>query len=580
MKKFLALLFVCAGMTAMAATPHVNKANLTNKANAPMATKAQKFVNPTQSGLSVQSFLKKNNLKLSDNPLMKKAPRRLSADQVIGTKVGFFEQYDWTVDESNNVMVDTADQFYSGGWDVNLAENSDGTILINEGMYYTFNQNLEVDYAAQTVTMNPGQVYETSGSKTVASGQRARYIYDSVEYVFVYNEDWFTEDAEAAPVVGQVYDDGSLYFENGFVYYFLKVMTTTYQTRPNSQSTNWTTQSETTDTTGSASYIFRNTYLMTPNGQHTCTGIVPSDIVAQYVQQGYPAEYFAPEDMTNNVYMYQYNDSVVVAWNVFGGGQRGQMMYIWEDGTMAMPSQVAYETSEGRDYSNIGVDWDVVADTADWNNARAYNLGTVTNDMITWDYTCLFDMNSGYYLIQYYKDNKLFFTDGEKFLLGKAETPSIQVVEGDDAYTFTGVSAEDGAVVYLMTFDVDSETGTVSNIVAVDNPYVVERTSEDQVIYLAAVADGSAIGKNASDPAMGAYTIPAKVEPTPYLRGDVNGDGQITINDVTTLVNHVLMNDFNDVEGFNSENADCNLDGKWNISDVTALINYILSKQW
>ena len=79
---------------------------------------------------------------------------------------------------------------------------------------------------------------------------------------------------------------------------------------------------------------------------------------------------------------------------------------------------------------------------------------------------------------------------------------------------------------------------------------------------------------------MGSYTIPAKVEPTPYLRGDVNGDGFVTIADVTTLINHVLMSDFNDAEGFNSENADCNVDGKWNINDVTALINYILSKQW
>ena len=69
------------------------------------------------------------------------------------------------------------------------------------------------------------------------------------------------------------------------------------------------------------------------------------------------------------------------------------------------------------------------------------------------------------------------------------------------------------------------------------------------------------------------------VEPV-GMRGDVNNDGVVAIADVTTLINHVLMNDFNDSESFNSENADCNLDGKWNISDVTALINYILSKQW
>ena len=65
-----------------------------------------------------------------------------------------------------------------------------------------------------------------------------------------------------------------------------------------------------------------------------------------------------------------------------------------------------------------------------------------------------------------------------------------------------------------------------------------------------------------------------------YMRGDVNNDGVVAIADVTTLINHVLMNDFTDGDNFNSANADCNKDGKWNISDVTALINYILSKQW
>ena len=67
---------------------------------------------------------------------------------------------------------------------------------------------------------------------------------------------------------------------------------------------------------------------------------------------------------------------------------------------------------------------------------------------------------------------------------------------------------------------------------------------------------------------------------TQGLRGDVNNDGFVTIADVTTLINHVLMSDYTDADNFNSANADCNKDGKWNISDVTALINYILSKQW
>ena len=53
------------------------------------------------------------------------------------------------------------------------------------------------------------------------------------------------------------------------------------------------------------------------------------------------------------------------------------------------------------------------------------------------------------------------------------------------------------------------------------------------------------------------------------LRGDVNGDGQVKIDDVTALISNT-----------SAPAADCNLDGKVAIGDVTALINYLLSSTW
>jgi hypothetical protein len=58
------------------------------------------------------------------------------------------------------------------------------------------------------------------------------------------------------------------------------------------------------------------------------------------------------------------------------------------------------------------------------------------------------------------------------------------------------------------------------------------------------------------------------------LRGDVNGDGQVKIDDVTALINLLLSGNTS------APAADCNLDGKVAIGDVTALINYLLSSQW
>ena len=61
------------------------------------------------------------------------------------------------------------------------------------------------------------------------------------------------------------------------------------------------------------------------------------------------------------------------------------------------------------------------------------------------------------------------------------------------------------------------------------------------------------------------------------LRGDVNGDGNVNINDVTDLINYLLTGDASSI---NPEAADCDQDGGTNISDVTALINYLLSRNW
>ena len=53
--------------------------------------------------------------------------------------------------------------------------------------------------------------------------------------------------------------------------------------------------------------------------------------------------------------------------------------------------------------------------------------------------------------------------------------------------------------------------------------------------------------------------------------GDVNVDGQLTITDVTHLINLLLNEDYGKCYA-----ADVNEDGKINISDVCALISLLL----
>ena len=55
------------------------------------------------------------------------------------------------------------------------------------------------------------------------------------------------------------------------------------------------------------------------------------------------------------------------------------------------------------------------------------------------------------------------------------------------------------------------------------------------------------------------------------LRGDLNGDGQVNVTDVSIIINAILGNGQLDLEA-----GDLNGDGSLNVTDVTALIHIIL----
>lgn len=65
----------------------------------------------------------------------------------------------------------------------------------------------------------------------------------------------------------------------------------------------------------------------------------------------------------------------------------------------------------------------------------------------------------------------------------------------------------------------------------------------------------------------------------PVMRGDVDGNGVVDINDVTRLISVVLGN----VVDYDAYAADCNYDGgdgSIDINDVTALIEFVLNGAW
>ena len=75
------------------------------------------------------------------------------------------------------------------------------------------------------------------------------------------------------------------------------------------------------------------------------------------------------------------------------------------------------------------------------------------------------------------------------------------------------------------------------------------------------------------------YLGMAPVEPEP-VKGDLNGDGALTVSDVTALIHYVLaMETEEPVRDLNIDPsaADINGDGRVNISDVTYLLRLVLA---
>ena len=68
--------------------------------------------------------------------------------------------------------------------------------------------------------------------------------------------------------------------------------------------------------------------------------------------------------------------------------------------------------------------------------------------------------------------------------------------------------------------------------------------------------------------------IECKVSVMSYIKGDVNGDGKVSITDVTSVANGVLGNASS---SFIFGAADMNEDGKITVTDVTAVANVILN---
>ena len=397
MKKFLALLFVCAGLTAMAA-PHVNKAELTQANKGQMVMKANNLTNNLTAGVT-KNFMEaaKKNVQMNHatNLVNKRAPRRLSNEEIINIPyVCFLYAYDVLGDEPVE-----ADPYFAGGGAYWYPDTSQG--LYFAGLYWdqdgsTYYLPLDIDYATGEVALKWGILLDDD---TVSTQPGGRNRTDTITYSMLVSQAYW-ENQEQTNCKGTLYEDGSIIFDDNYVYYFEQLV----QTYRNNQL-------RTSDTTVIAT-MFVGTEILAANG------------VMTYINEQDGSEEESP------VYMFQEGDVLTVG-NMWNYGVPTCKMTLVEGGK-ALYECAEFNPEDSITYLSNPI-WDVNDSWVAGGLGMFYPVGSyeldeegyitdytwgfeadATPDEITWPYTM---PSNGYHFLYGYQNNVLKYTNGNKFEL-------------------------------------------------------------------------------------------------------------------------------------------------------------------
>ena len=394
MKKLLGLLFVCAGLTAMAA-PHLNKADVMMATKGQMVMKANTLSNNLTSGVTknfMEAAKKHVQMNHATNLVNKRAPHRLSNEEIIGMPyVCFLYAYDIMGEEHVQ-----ADPFYAAGGAYWYPDASDG--LYFAGLYWdaegsTYYLPLDVDYTTGEVALSWGTLLRDD---SVIGTSRNRV--DSVFYELLVSEAYW-EDGEQMNCMGTVYQDGSIVFDDNYVYY-------TYLEER----------------------VYRNRELQSTNVTETATMYVGTEILAANGVLTYTKEQDGSAD-ESPVFMFQEGDDLYVG-NMWNYGVPNCKMTLTGNG------KFVYECAEFNPEDSVtylsNPIWDVNDSWIAGGLGMFYPVGSyeldeegyiidytwgfeadVTPDKVTWPYTM---PSNGYHFVYGYENNVLKYTNGDKFI--------------------------------------------------------------------------------------------------------------------------------------------------------------------
>ena len=326
-------------------------------------------------------------------------------------RISLFHLYDWNESPTGQVTITASDPYYYGGWTVLLQTVADeGSVVARNGLtLYQVPQPLQVDYRTGTVALDatsddPFAV--TTGSRTAqADGEVIRV--DSVLRYYVINEEWLL-GGDLMDVQGELQQDGTMHIPGGFAYYIETEKTTTITGRDGESRTF-------TDESFAVSRVFRDLWLLVPNGKHEFIDVATG------------------EPRMVDVCIRQSGDTVYVT-NIYGYGAPEVAMVLNSDGTMTYPQQMLRDIPASAADGGEGLWYNA---TAAGGGVTGGNTGNASIEEITWGHTVAWNNAHTW---PGWEDNRLYYTDGSTFVIPSAVTYELGDVNHDGEVNVSDVT--------------------------------------------------------------------------------------------------------------------------------------------
>lgn len=617
-------------LSTLAETPRLNRGQLrqsvTSKSKTVATTSSTAGKNNAK---TLQQVLKERNLTLNDNRLNSKASRSYTSIDLEGRRIASMDVYDYEWDDETGIATIDNSSCALAGQNCYISTSPSTSELIvvdlfdldvSKDLKFTFRIPLEYDYNSGVVKIKAGEVLDTLSYRF----ENGINPYEPEPYILMPRSpktdvkwtlyamplSWLVGEDEYHDIYGQVYDDGSVAFGDDFAF-LVKI--------------DLYALGELSETTWGLSLIYKNLTLFLPNALHSFKhevddgeadypvtgggGFSPRPIdprpgstkpvkprafssfveVSDLGHDGHAGadntsvlfnegnnhyaelegsvsegkfDHDGALDMDfESIYIYWLDDTTLMVYNLFGMDYCWNYLYVYFDDSVSMPAQpitdqngVLYNCSKS-----------MQTKTLEWGNTG--HLGVFGHKLsIALDDIYLRTENGEVIneLSGYYTRNKLTLGHAE-FWVTDLYPEFDEPVVTDSTVVFSATCEASNSVVYLYVYNEE-----LNDYVEVDNPWHYPRGNEAYWVELMAVAYDEESGSY-SDNAFFSYEVPA-IEHG-FLRGDFNGDGFVTISDVTALIHYVLVGDENDIR----VEADVNQDGSLGIDDVTALIHIVLT---